>query len=199
MQGPEVEAVESRVSAKARVASLQIAHELHFREFAFVGKTGIRVSPSLAADIVRQILDSRLRRRRRTQQAGPGTGHGFRGRNRPNRTHHDECPCNRGDDDCEEASVVHEATLSRTRFSRAVDGSTTRRLCHRLYGISTTNIARMLLPMGRIPHMSPCHRGGICGALTGTAGATSSLLQMVIVLSSRSSTLRQPAKTRRGS
>ena len=60
-------------------------------------------------------------------------------------------------------------------------------------------MARMLLPIGRMPHMSPCHGGGICGALTGVAGGTSSLPHTLMVRSSRVSTLRQPAKTMSGS
>ena len=46
-------------------------------------------------------------------------------------------------------------------------------------------MARMLLPIGSIPHKSPCHGGGICGALIGVAGAMPSLLHTLMVLSSK--------------
>src|ERR1700739_785050 len=99
-----------------------------------------------------------------------------------------------------QTSATHDANLPGTKpSSGAGEGNEIRLSSGFFSGIRSTRIAKMLLPNGRSPHISPCQCGGICGAFNGVAGGTPSLLQMMMVLSSRLSTGRQPAKDKSGS
>ena len=90
-------------------------------------------------------------------------------------------------------------TRSRSLAATGLAGGRTTS-CNRLRsGISTRKIAKMLLPMGRMPHMIPCQAGGRCGESIGVAGATLSRAQIEIVRSSRSPMRRHPEKTNNGS
>jgi hypothetical protein len=65
--------------------------------------------------------------------------------------------------------------------------------------MATSNIAKTLLPMGKSPQSNPSQANGRWGESMGAAGGTDSLLQMVMVLFSKSSTFLQPEKTSNGS
>src|SRR5581483_6132416 len=153
----------------------------------------------MVADIVHDILDRGFRRIRLPHVTRAVADHGQGSAYWPNAADGDQYnrDCSDGNN---KQSGAHEISLPRTSSCwRSDAGSVTRCSANRRSGRNTSSKARMLLPMGRVPHISPCHAGGICGALSGAAGGTSSFPQMVMVRSFKSSTRRHPANTSKGS
>src|SRR5882724_1087456 len=203
MQWLSIETIDVGECTKTAVRAIHIANKLRLGEFTFICEARICRFPVAATNLQKQVTHCRVGRIFRHHHASLGI-HGRGARliwprradcNQRNRRHHESRTQ-------QPTSLLHEINLPRTRSSRFPIGagrSATLLVAEARAGIKSSTRENRLLPIGKVPHSNPSQGCGRWGESMAAAGGTDSLLQIVIVLFSRSSTFRQPEKTSSGS